>query len=203
MIACFTALLFALAGSVRAAEMGCEDLARLSLSHTEITAVTPIPKGQFTPPPGAIDSCNPALDCESGPATLYAGMPSFCRVQATLRPTSDSEIMIEIWLSTAGWNGRLQAVGDAANPMTRLEAATLYGSLIVNKNQASFVSRVKWAAYSAAALSSCDAADGVKDGLLSNPLACMKSPRTSEQLYPGYPVGARLDRRLALNQWRR
>ena len=41
-----------------------------------------------------------------------AATPAFCRVAATLRPTSDSDIKIEVWLPTAGWNGKFQAVGN-------------------------------------------------------------------------------------------
>ena len=38
--------------------------------------------------------------------------PPFCRVAATLRPTSDSEIKIEVWMRESGWNGNLEAVGN-------------------------------------------------------------------------------------------
>ena len=37
-----------------------------------------------------------------------------CRVAATLRPTSDSEIKMEIWMPTSNWNGKYQAVGNGA-----------------------------------------------------------------------------------------
>src|SRR5439155_105962 len=39
-------------------------------------------------------------------------LPAFCRVAATLTPTSDSEIKVEVWLPASGWNGKLQAVGN-------------------------------------------------------------------------------------------
>src|ERR1700722_11363442 len=35
-----------------------------------------------------------------------------CRVAATLTPTSDSEIKIEVLLPVRNWNGKLQAVGN-------------------------------------------------------------------------------------------
>jgi feruloyl esterase len=41
-------------------------------------------------------------------------LPALCRVEATLRPTSDSEIKIEVWMPAAGWNGKLEAVGNGA-----------------------------------------------------------------------------------------
>lgn len=37
---------------------------------------------------------------------------SFCRVAVTLKPTSNSEIHSEIWLPSAGWNGKFMAVGS-------------------------------------------------------------------------------------------
>ena len=39
-------------------------------------------------------------------------MPAFCRVAATLRPTSDSDIKVEVWLPGSGWNGKFQVVGN-------------------------------------------------------------------------------------------
>ena len=47
-----------------------------------------------------------------GPPAAYADLPAFCRVTATLTPTSDSDIRIEVWLPAAGWNGKFQAVGN-------------------------------------------------------------------------------------------
>ena len=43
---------------------------------------------------------------------MFRDLPAFCRVAATLAPTSDSDIKIEVWLPLSGWNGRLQAVGN-------------------------------------------------------------------------------------------
>ena len=40
-------------------------------------------------------------------------MPAFCRVEATARPTSDSDIKFEVWIPPAdAWNGKFQGVGD-------------------------------------------------------------------------------------------
>jgi tannase/feruloyl esterase len=40
--------------------------------------------------------------------------PPFCRVAATLAPTSDSEIRIEVWMPVSSWNGKYEAVGNGA-----------------------------------------------------------------------------------------
>jgi feruloyl esterase len=37
---------------------------------------------------------------------------AFCRVTATLKPTNDSDIKLEVWLPAGGWNGKFQAVGN-------------------------------------------------------------------------------------------
>jgi feruloyl esterase len=265
-IAVAAALLLAFAGSARAAGTACEDLARISLPHTEITAARLISRGTFPAPAGR----------NGGPPDpVFATMPDLCRVTATSRPTADSDIRIEVWLPVTGWNGRLEAVGnggfgsnislnnlaqgvaagyamvgsnsghegnsgefafghpeklvdwgyravhemtitakavvaahygnpakysywnacstggrqgmmaaefypgdfDQANPMTRNQANTLYGNLAMNKDAASIMSQAKWLAYRKAVMDKCDAADGLKDGLLNNPLACKFDPQ--------------------------
>ena len=45
-------------------------------------------------------------------ARAMAAAPAFCRVALTSKPTADSDIKIEVWLPAAGWNGKLQAVGN-------------------------------------------------------------------------------------------
>ena len=44
----------------------------------------------------------------------FADLPPFCRVAATLTPSSDSDIKIEVWLPVQGWNGKFLAVGNGA-----------------------------------------------------------------------------------------
>jgi feruloyl esterase len=41
-------------------------------------------------------------------------LPAFCRVAATLTPTSDSNIKIEVWMPSAGWNGRFFGTGNGS-----------------------------------------------------------------------------------------
>ena len=53
-----------------------------------------------------------ARGVEAGALQRFPDLPAFCRVEATLTPTADSEIGVEIWLPAAGWNGNLQAVGN-------------------------------------------------------------------------------------------
>ena len=82
----------------------CESLSALQLPGTKITLAAPVAAGAFTPPPGP-----PPVP---GPPAPYADLPAFCRVAATLTPTPDSDIRIEVWLPAAGWNGKFEAVGN-------------------------------------------------------------------------------------------
>jgi len=78
----------------------CDDLSKLALPHATITLAQSVEAGGFTPP-GA-----------NGRETR--ALPAFCRVAATLAPSTDSDIKIEVWLPASGWNGKYQAVGNGA-----------------------------------------------------------------------------------------
>ena len=41
-----------------------------------------------------------------------ASLPAYCRVAATLTPSSDSHIEMELWLPADNWNGKFLAVGN-------------------------------------------------------------------------------------------
>lgn len=49
-----------------------------------------------------------------GSRRLYLTVPAFCRISATLKPSPDSDIKIEVWMPESGWNGKFQAVGNGA-----------------------------------------------------------------------------------------
>ena len=92
----------------------CESLTRLSLPDTTITLAQTVSTGTFTPPGSTAAQQDQAL----------AGLPAFCRVAATLKPTSDSDIKIEVWLPTANWNSKYQALGNGG-----WAGSILYGAL--------------------------------------------------------------------------
>src|SRR5262245_44407011 len=79
----------------------CAELAKLALPRAAITLAASVAAGSFTT--GARDD-----------ADNFASLPAFCRVAATLTPTSDSDIKIEVWLPASSWNGKFQAVGNGA-----------------------------------------------------------------------------------------
>ena len=81
----------------------CESIAMLSLPNAKITTAQQVAPGTFTPP---------GAPAPGGPAPVFAKLPAFCRVTATLTPSSDSDIKVEVWLPASGWNGKFQAVGN-------------------------------------------------------------------------------------------
>src|ERR1700676_4220047 len=70
----------------------CTNLQSLQLQHTTINSAADNTSGTFGSPP-------------------ITGLPAFCRVTATLTPSSDSSIKIELWLPESGWNGRFLGTG--------------------------------------------------------------------------------------------
>jgi feruloyl esterase len=75
----------------------CANLAALTIPAVTIRSATAVAAGPFTPPA----------------ATTAMTLPAFCRVEATARPTSDSDIHFEVWIPPAdAWNGKLEGVGN-------------------------------------------------------------------------------------------
>ena len=87
---------FVAIASTPAVATPCTNLLSLNLPDTTITSATDNTTGSFTPP---------------GSSTPITGLPAFCRVTATLIPTSDSNIKVEIWLPETTWNGRFLGTG--------------------------------------------------------------------------------------------
>ena len=68
-----------------AAAATCESLASVTLRNATITEAQVVPAGE---------------------------LPAYCRVAATLKPSPESDIKIELWMPAAGWNGKFLAVGN-------------------------------------------------------------------------------------------
>jgi feruloyl esterase len=82
----------------------CEGLATLSLPHTLVTLANVVDAGRFVPFP--VGRGGPA------PPARFSDLPAFCRVTATLMPTPDSDIKMELWMPVMGWNGNLRGTGN-------------------------------------------------------------------------------------------
>src|ERR1700688_2985661 len=82
-----------------AQQPACEGLKSLTFPNTTITAAEFVPEGQPQPARG-------------GRGGQAAAVPAHCRVAATLTPSSDSHIEMELWLPAENWNGKFLAVGN-------------------------------------------------------------------------------------------
>ncbi len=80
-----------------AAAASCESLVSLAIPQSKITSAQSVPAGEFAPP---------------GNAAPIHNLPAFCRVAATLAPSADSDIKIEVWMPASGWNGKFEGLGN-------------------------------------------------------------------------------------------
>jgi len=266
-----TSIVAILVAAPAAFAAGCESLAALSLPSTTITTAAAVSAGAFTLP-----------NLNAGQQAGFRQLPAFCRVAATIRPTSDSEIKVEVWMPAEGWNGKFMGVGNGgwsgaivypalatalgrgyavastntghdggdasfvpghpeklvdfayravhemtekakavteayygkaparaywngcssggkqglkeaqkfprdydgiiagapANYWTHLMAGDLWPAVVALKDPAAGLPPAKLEVLHKAALAACDTVDGVKDGLLENPVACRFDPST-------------------------
>src|SRR5262245_48662655 len=90
------------------AATSCDQLASLALPNTTITLARDVAPGAFTP------TDEPTGDDPPPNLRAFRALPAFCRVAATLKPSNDSDIKMELWMPAANWNGKFQAVGNGA-----------------------------------------------------------------------------------------
>ena len=90
-----------LSGQSLDVSLSCERLARLALPNAAITVAETVEAGSFSLP-------NATAATNEG----FRKLPSFCRVAATLKPSNDSDIKMEVWMPATGWNGKFQAVDN-------------------------------------------------------------------------------------------
>ncbi len=91
-------------GYVIAASSSCESLLKLAtLQNATVTLAELVPAGGFKAPGGGNAAQN---------ASRFSALPAFCRVAATVKPTADSDIKVEVWMPASGWNGKFEAVGN-------------------------------------------------------------------------------------------
>ena len=82
----------------------CESLAALKLPNTTITLAQTVAAGALARPPGPVPPGVSPPDFKS--------LPPFCRIAAIVKPTSDSDIRVEVWMPVEGWSGRLHGAGN-------------------------------------------------------------------------------------------
>jgi feruloyl esterase len=111
-----------LAASARpSAAATCDSLTKALLPDVRVDSAQDVAPGGFAPPAAAGQTAAP---------NPFANLPSFCRVSATVRPSSEAPIRIEVWLPASGWNGRLRAIGnDGFYNAAPIGVAALAGAL--------------------------------------------------------------------------
>jgi feruloyl esterase len=82
---------------VAVAATTCENLLSLKLKHGTVTVAQPVPAGLFKLP---------------GISNTIRTTTAFCRVALTLKPSADSDIKVEVWMPSSGWNAKFQGVGN-------------------------------------------------------------------------------------------
>ena len=82
----------------------CDSLKSLLLENSTVTSAETVAAGQFSLPATGRGAAQQNA--------AFKQLPAFCRLAATLKPSSDSDIKIEVWLPVSGWNGKYQAVGN-------------------------------------------------------------------------------------------
>ena len=139
----------------------CEGLATLQLPHTTITKAEVVSTGIFAPSAG-----KPLTD-----------LPAFCRVTATVKPSADSDILVEIWMPRADWNQRLEGTGNGG-----FAGKISYGAL------AEGLRRGYSLQCKSAGQEKCLTAAQVETAkqIYAGPV----NPRTGQSLYPGLPRGS-------------
>src|SRR5580704_2033521 len=88
--------MLAVFAGIPAAAATCESLATLGRANTTITTAESVTSGSFKAPTG------PAME----------KLPAFCRVAGVIKPSSDSEILFEVWMPSSAWNGKFYGVGN-------------------------------------------------------------------------------------------
>lgn len=97
-------ILFAiiLSGMASAFDRSCEGLSTLKLPDTTITSAQSVAAGGFTPPNPGNQPVPP----------IFKNLPAFCRVTAEVKPTTDSDIKLEVWMPQADFNGNFRGEGN-------------------------------------------------------------------------------------------
>jgi feruloyl esterase len=95
---------FVAATAAQLAAATCDSLSALKLPDATIASAAIVAAGSFQLPADVPPS-------PFGPPS-FEKLPAFCRVQGTIQPTGDSHIAFEVWLPTAGWNGKYHGEGN-------------------------------------------------------------------------------------------
>ena len=94
----FGVLAFAMPPAGAGTPTSCESLTAFGFPDTTINSATSQPGGPYVAP----DAWHLA----------FTNLPPYCQVSATIRPTSDSNINVQVWMPTQRYNGRYLGTGN-------------------------------------------------------------------------------------------
>jgi len=84
----------------------CARLADLKVDAVEIVSA------RSQPAAAPIEGAHlPGMSGNPGEGPPLSGLPAFCRVAGRIHPEPGSDIHFEVWMPSAGWDGRLYGVG--------------------------------------------------------------------------------------------
>src|SRR5689334_11083057 len=116
-------------------QASCERLATMKLGGGMITSAKFVAAGAMPAPP--VRGGGPGA---AGRGNPFADLPAVCQVAATMKPSADSNIKIDVWMPATGWNGKLRGTGNGglgggagANP-NALATAVRRGYATVGSN---------------------------------------------------------------------
>jgi feruloyl esterase len=110
------------------AQSACDQVKALALPNVTFTTIESIAAGPYRAPaqnadgggvaPGRAGAARGGAPAAAGrggagrgPAAPPLILPAYCRVAATLKPSADSDIRMEVWLPE-NWNGKIEMVGN-------------------------------------------------------------------------------------------
>jgi feruloyl esterase len=112
------AFAFCGAAALALAQNPCEKLKSLQTADAMFTTVEMVPAGPVPAPAGGGTAAAAAPAAGRGAAgggrgaAAPAMLPAYCRVAATLKPSFDSDIKMELYLPVEGWNGKFEMMGN-------------------------------------------------------------------------------------------
>ncbi len=112
------------AAALTFAQSTCERLKSLQPADAVFTAVDLVPAGPVPAPAGRGAAPAPVAGAPAGRgggapaagggrgAAAPAMLPAYCHVSATLKPSTDSDIRMELYMPAENWNGKFQMLGN-------------------------------------------------------------------------------------------
>ena len=89
----------------------CANLAHVALPQATITLAQSVAAGAFQIPQEETAGVGGVVH-QPSPQDDTSKLPAFCRIGATLSPSSDSSIRMELWLPLSGWNHKFVGVSN-------------------------------------------------------------------------------------------